>query len=52
MMRGKATMSRRIQRWWQRQGDAITSPGKLEGSALIGDMITSRCVERWWHDKR
>jgi hypothetical protein len=51
-MRGEVTTSRRVERWWQWQGDGTTSPGKLEGGALRGSMIPIWHVERWWHDKR
>jgi hypothetical protein len=51
-MRGKVTISQRIERRWQQQGDATTSQGKLEGGVLRGNVITSRPIERWWHNKR
>jgi hypothetical protein len=52
MMRGKVTMSRHLERRWQRQADMATSRGKLEGDASRGGVITKWGVERWWHDER
>jgi hypothetical protein len=51
-MRGEVKTSWRLERQWQRQGDATTSLGKLEGGASRGDVITSWLIESWWHNDR
>ncbi len=40
-MKGKVTISWHVERLWQRQVDATTSQGKLEGGALRGNLITA-----------